>query len=390
MKKPTAAELLRQREAVVEFGRGALESDSLDKILHDACRLTARAMGTEFSKVMHLIDEGSKLLVIAGVGWRDGIVGHETVPAALTSSEGFAVTTGFPAVSEDIDDEERFDYAGFLKQHGVKSMVNVIIPGAQGDPPYGLLQVDSTERREFTKEDIQFLQGYANVLGAAIARHRFQRELAEALEERQRLYAELQHRINNTLMMITSLLRMRSERTKHPAIKQEIDVIQSQVDILTDVYRKLHASGAADEVELGGYLASLCSSVLGLTGDRKVAFKNRSDHVTVEPKLAVPLGLVANEFVTNSVKHSPPGAKLTVSLDVARTKEKLSITLADNGPGIGERGSNNGNKEGGVGLGLIDSLLDQLGVESRWASDKGTKLSIHVPVALHVIGPVAD
>ena len=375
---------MRQREAAVEFGRLALRSDRLDEILNEACRLTAEAMGTEFSKVMQLINDGTELLVVAGVGWRDGIVGEERIPAKVTSSEGFVVATGFPAVSEDIHEEDRFDYADFLKQHGVEAIVNVIIPGAQGNPPFGLLQVDSQEPREFSKDDVQFLQGYANVLGAAIDRHRFQSELADALEERERLYAELQHRINNTLMMIASLLRIRADHSRHPAVKQEVAAILSQVDILTDVYRKLHAVGGTEEVELGGYLGSLFSSVVSINNGRSIHLENSSDHALVSSRLAVSLGLIANEFVTNSLKHSPSDKKLTLSLQVERTPEDLVVTMSDSGPGFRRDAVNgNGNHSGLI---LIESLLDQIGAKYDWATEKGTRLTFTMPVATNVIG----
>ena len=124
--------LLRQREASAWFGRQALRSNDLDAVLTEACRLTAEALGTDLSKIMQLEDCGRTLRVVAGVGWASGIIGEETVPAVATSSEGFALATGEPAVSEDVAEEDRFDYADFLKRHGVEAMVNVVIPGRRG------------------------------------------------------------------------------------------------------------------------------------------------------------------------------------------------------------------------------------------------------------------
>jgi GAF domain-containing protein len=166
----------------------ALQSNDLPLILQEACRLTGQALGTDLAKILELRDD-EMLLVVAGVGWDNGIVGHEMVPALERSSEGYALRTGAPAVSDNINTEDRFDYAEFLKKHGVKSMINVVIPGPDGRPPFGLLQVDSREVRDFGRHDIEFLQGYANLVGAAVERNHYQRELNEALTVQERMFA---------------------------------------------------------------------------------------------------------------------------------------------------------------------------------------------------------
>lgn len=377
-----------QRQAIVGFGRMALQSSDLGSILHEACRLTSEAFGTDLAKIMELQDDGASLLVVAGVGWRDGIVGHERVPTLERSSEGYALRTGGPTISEDIGEEERFDYAAFLKNHGVHAMVNVVIPGPEGKPPYGVLQVDSREPREFTDAEIEFLQGYANLVGAAVERHRYQSELAQALQVQERLHAELQHRINNNLSVMSSLLRLKGRRAAHPLVKQEIAGLIAQVDVLKEVYRKLHASGEGSEVDLGGYLGSICNGIANFAaGDRAPArVETRAEAVTVSPELAVPLGLVTNEFVTNSLKHRGGTEELVIVLEIASRDRKLRLELKDNGPGIGDVAQKrDGPQPSGSGLILIEGLLKQVGADWTWHSGHGTTLTIDITLANRVM-----
>ncbi|CAA9512398.1 MAG: hypothetical protein AVDCRST_MAG31-1064 [uncultured Sphingomonas sp.] len=115
------------------------------------------------------------------------MVGKATVKAERGSSEGFALQTGEPAISPDIDAEERFTYPGFIKDAGVRALVNVVIIGAEGKPPYGILQVDSRRPRRFTERDTKFLRGYANLLAASVDRLRVAETLRrsnETLEQR--------------------------------------------------------------------------------------------------------------------------------------------------------------------------------------------------------------
>jgi diguanylate cyclase (GGDEF)-like protein len=119
---------------------------------------------------LELREDGLTLLVRAGVGWADGIVGEVTVEAVRGSSEGFALQTGQPVVSDDIETETRFEYADFIKANGVKAIVSVIILGTEGRIPFGILQVDSRSPRHFSEEDTRFLRGYANLIAAAVDR----------------------------------------------------------------------------------------------------------------------------------------------------------------------------------------------------------------------------
>ena len=145
-------ELLRQQTTLARFGELALRSDDLDEILTEACRLVGEALGTDLAKVVELQEDGQTLLVRAGVGWKPGVVGEVTIKAADDTSEGLALRTGEPMISPDIATETRFKYPPFLTDNGVRAVANVIIIGGQGRPPFGILQVDSREPRQFTDE----------------------------------------------------------------------------------------------------------------------------------------------------------------------------------------------------------------------------------------------
>ena len=166
------SELLRQQDVLATFGERALKSEDLDDLLHEACKLVGEALGTDLAKVMELDNDGVTLRVRAGVGWQAGVVGGVSVKAEVGSSEGHALQTGQPAISVNIDTETRFQYPEFIKAAGVKALVNVIIIGPDEKHPYGILQVDSRQPREFTEHDTNFLRSYANLLAAAVERFR--------------------------------------------------------------------------------------------------------------------------------------------------------------------------------------------------------------------------
>jgi len=173
-------ELLQRQAILAKFGELALRSDSVDDILTEACRLIGQALGTHLAKVMELEPDGETLLVRAGVGWKPGVVGEVTIKATEDSSEGYALRTGEPMTSADIEAETRFKYASFLTDNGVKAVANVVIIGSKDGPPFGILQVDSREPRQFTRDETAFLRGYANLIAGAVQRLRVLDEMRDS------------------------------------------------------------------------------------------------------------------------------------------------------------------------------------------------------------------
>ncbi|MCU0791200.1 MAG: GAF domain-containing protein, partial [Nitratireductor sp.] len=160
--------LLRRQKILADFGDFALQSEDLDSVLTEACRLVGEAMETGRSKVLEIESDGD-LLVRAGVGWSPEVVGKVRLSMHERSSESFAVSSRRPVISQDIASEDRFDVPAFMKQAGVRALANVPI-FLPGNRAFGLLQVDATEPREFDEDDVSFLRTYASVLGPIIDR----------------------------------------------------------------------------------------------------------------------------------------------------------------------------------------------------------------------------
>jgi PAS domain S-box-containing protein len=174
-------DFIKRQRALAEFGEFALRCEDLQEILSEACRLIADALGTDFGKVVEIERDRRTALIRAGVGWSDGIVGKTRLQLNERSSETYAIELGQPVVTQNIGEEDRFEFPDFMKEHGVVAIVNVpiFVPGLE---PYGVLQVDSRQARAFGEEDIEFLRTYAMVLGPVIDRLRKVGDLSHAAE----------------------------------------------------------------------------------------------------------------------------------------------------------------------------------------------------------------
>jgi len=154
--------------------------------------------------------------VRAGVGWKPGVVGVATITADADTSEGHALRTGEPMISPDIATEIRFKYSQFLIDNNVRAIANVLIIGAHGKPPFGILQIDSHVPRQFTEGDTLFLRSYANLLAAAVDRIRVHRALEETVAERTRELTAA-----NTRLQAEAAERERIEGTLRQSLKME-------------------------------------------------------------------------------------------------------------------------------------------------------------------------
>ncbi|WP_108398067.1 sensor histidine kinase [Devosia submarina] len=162
-------ELIARQNALADFGELALRSDDLQAILTEACRIVVEALGADLAKILEIQSDQRTALVRAGIGWRDGIVGRQCVLMSEETSEAFALRQGKPIVMQNLATEQRFGIPHFMEKHGVQALVNVpiFLPGGK---PYGILEVDAFQPREFADAEVSFLRTYAAVLGPVIDR----------------------------------------------------------------------------------------------------------------------------------------------------------------------------------------------------------------------------
>jgi PAS domain S-box-containing protein len=172
---------LRQQEILAELGTLALRGGQPDSILQEATRLVALGLETMFCKVLEYRPHEDQLLVIAGVGWRDGVVGHARIGADLASPAGYALKTGKPVISNSLDAEARFQTPALLIEHGIQRAINVII--RSNDAHFGVLEADSRHPGDFEPQDLAFMQAAANMLGLALDRGRTERALAASHDQ---------------------------------------------------------------------------------------------------------------------------------------------------------------------------------------------------------------
>src|SRR5690606_21924885 len=110
-----------------------------------------------------------EFLLKAGVGWKPGRVGKETVRNCECTYAGHLLLTNQPAVFVDLSSEKGYRGSPLLHEHQIRSGLSIIIQGVEG-APYGIMGAYTTKARTFTDDDILFLQAMGHMLSLAIER----------------------------------------------------------------------------------------------------------------------------------------------------------------------------------------------------------------------------
>jgi two-component sensor histidine kinase len=324
---------IRQQKLLAELGVTALHAGMrFDHLLDEAARLTAEGMQADFCKVLEHVPEKRHFLVRAGVGWKPGIVGVATIGDDLASPAGFALRTGLPVISNHLVSEERFRTPELLLHHGVRRAMNVILQGE--GKPFGVLEVDSRSEQEFGADDFAFLQGAANVLGMAIERERYERNIKAALERHQVLLREITHRVKNSLAIVASMLKLQASEVNDPVLTTHLEEAAYRVSAVARAHERIHQANGPDRLDLGAYVRDVCQDLSEATPlcHIEVAVDPGID---VQTDRAVPIALMVNELIANAAKYAYQDQSGTIWVRVTRgADDTIELSVRDKGRGL--------------------------------------------------------
>ncbi|HEY2067587.1 MAG TPA: ATP-binding protein [Gemmatimonadaceae bacterium] len=170
-----------QQSTMAQLGLRALKEPTLEGTVADVVGTARETLALDHVELLEITADDRALRLRAADGWLTAGIGEQR-PLAWESVAGRALLTGVPVVVRDLRNDRRFDAPSYLRDVGVASGAAVLVPCHFG--LFGVLGAYCNAPRDFTDNDLHFLQSVANVLGAAIERHRTE-------GERERLLAEM-------------------------------------------------------------------------------------------------------------------------------------------------------------------------------------------------------
>ncbi len=203
--------------------------------------------------------------------------------------------------------------------------------------------------------------------------------IKDSLNQREFLYRELNHRIKNNLQLITSMLNLQDRYSHYSSYKELIGEITQKINTIALTYAKMFVDGRKtnDIINLKDYITDISNNVLNSLSAGNIVLNIDAKPVSTNLDIAIPLGLITNEIITNSIKHAfenTPNPQITIVLN--ENNDNIYYAIGDNGVGI----NNNFSLESANSLGskIIYLLSQQIKSDLHIDNTHGTNYSFQI------------
>jgi len=200
----------------------------------------------------------------------------------------------------------------------------------------------------------------------------------ELILQKDVLKKESDHRLLNGLQMITSLLAVQSRAAKNTEVAAQLNIVANRVATLGRIHRHLHTLDNTESVELRQYLEKLCDDLADIASSEgpQRSLLVEGMELQVPTGTAIPLGFIASELITNSIKY----AKGRIVVGLQGTSKGCTLSISDDGPGL-PQGFNPAETEG-LGMKLITAFVKQIGGVldiGKGDRSQGTRFTVRFP-----------
>jgi len=224
------------------------------------------------------------------------------------------------------------------------------------------------------------------------ARRRAEAALRQALERNVSLLREANHRIKNNLQLVSSLLGIQRNTLRDDEARLALQEARRRIQAIARVHEGFYQTGEFDRIDFGDSLRALCDSFLFGREEQPQIILDTSRPCVIPANQATPLALIANELITNALKHAfAPGQPRSVEVRCAMHPEgTLALTVSDNGRGLAP--DFDVDRHGGFGLRLVQILTRQVRGSFRiQRHDAGTTAEVRVaPSPARAIVPAVE
>lgn len=212
-------------------------------------------------------------------------------------------------------------------------------------------------------------------------RKRSEEETLRSLREKEVLLSEVHHRVKNNLAVISALLNMQAGNLGDMAAKEAFNECQGRIMSMALVHEGLYKSEDFSNINFSSYMKKLLGNLFRTynTKPGRIAMVTEIEDMPVDLETAIPLGLLMNELLTNSLKHAfPERRKGTVTVTARKSGEIVEIIVSDDGIGLPE----GFDIEAPVTLGMqvVISLVAQLNARMEVEHGQGARFTITIPV----------
>jgi PAS domain S-box-containing protein len=219
-----------------------------------------------------------------------------------------------------------------------------------------------------------FLGVVADITERKIAEHK----IAESLREKEALLREIHHRVKNNMQVISSLLQLQVGYIEDLEAQEIFRDCQNRIRTMALIHEKLYRSEGMARIDFKDYLESLISMLLRSQSGKMMSLRHelRIERIMLDVDTAIPLGLIANELISNCLKHAFSRESIAVVQVVFQTvgDRQFEFVVHDNGRGLPD--GFDPDKTSSLGMRLVKVLSEQIKGSARFESDGGTKIVV--------------
>ena len=200
-------------------------------------------------------------------------------------------------------------------------------------------------------------------------RKKAEKVVKDSLKEKELLLREIHHRVKNNLMVISSLLNMQSRQIKDQKVVSLLKDSQSRARSMAIIHEKLYGSNNLKKINFGDYIRDFTGELFKTYSTRPgLKLEMDVEDLMLDINTTIPLGLIVNELVSNSLKYAFNEDGGTVTVRFHREDDLYTLTVEDNGVGIPE----DFQEKGSLGMNLVKNLTEQLDGELELDRTHGT------------------
>lgn len=203
-------------------------------------------------------------------------------------------------------------------------------------------------------------------------------QLEETLGEKDVLLQEIHHRVKNNLAVVSGLLELQSYNIDDPKSKSVLRKSTNRIMSIAKVHEMLYESKNFTKIPFQRYIDELTAVIFDSMDHEGIELKTNIDVEYISINHGVPLGIIFNELITNSIKYGfQDSIENKIIIDVQRKEQFINVSYQDNGIGIADFKSASTKS---LGFTLIESLLEQLDATFVYDTDQLFKLEFQFPL----------
>lgn len=277
---------------------------------------------------------------------------------------------------------------------GLQIQANLAVPLLNGNTLWGMICIHQcSSPRHWETIEISLVQQISNQLGIALQQAFLYQQVQTELADKEKLYVQLanelhqkkvllkevHHRVKNNLQVMSSLLRMQFRKTS-PELKILIEEYQNRIQSMALIHAQLHRNDDLENINFCDYLTDLTTNLFQCYGNSSASIECNLEvnNIFLPLDQSIPLGLIINELVSNSLKHAFPSGNGEINIQLICTDNHCHLKVSDSGIGIPSDFDLENTDS--LGMQLVHSLTEQLDGELQYSGNAGSVFQIAFPI----------